>query len=236
VAVVGALALALVACDTLLGLGDYHDVACASDCGSATYESGTVPMPDAAPEAEAGPALESGADADASADAGTGVIPVPDAGWPVPSVYEVWAHWKMPNPDDASIGPESSTPLPNPMTYTTGTDGGSTVAYDVVTKLNWWRQALPAPDYDSAWRACLGLGSDWRVPARIELVSLIDFTLTPTIQTVTFLDAGGVPTWTSSAVPGDGGSSVYWVVDFSTGLTVYGVGASQVLCVSGGMP
>jgi hypothetical protein len=67
-------------------------------------------------------------------------------------------------------------------------------------------------------------------------VSLVDFTRIPTIETATFLDAGGVPTWTSSAIAGDGGPLAYWVVDFSTGLTGYGGGASQVICVNGGTP
>jgi hypothetical protein len=233
VVVLGTISLALVACDTLLGLGQYDEVACAAGhCDSGTpeggVEGGTVPMPDAS---DAAMGIESGSDADAA-----DVVTVPDGGYPPPTAHEVWAHWPMPNPD-ASIGPESSTPLPNPMTYTLAADGGGVTAYDVVTKLSWWRQALSAMTYDAAGSRCANVspGGGWRVPTRIELVSLIDFTRTPTIETTTFLDAGGAHTWTSSAVPGDGGPPEYWDVDFSTGLTGYGNTPTQVICVSGGM-
>ena len=227
VVVLGTISLALVACDTLLGLGQYDAVACATHCDSGP-EGGGLPMPDAS---DAAMVIESGADADAAAD----VVTVPDGGYPpATAAHEIWAHWPMPNPD-AAIGPESSTPLPHPMTYTLAADGGGLTAYDAVTKLTWWRQALSATTYDGAWTACsTNMGAGSRVPTRIELVSLIDFTRTPTIETATFLDAGGLPTWTSSAVPGDGGPSAYWDVDFSTGLTGYGNAPTQVLCVIGG--
>jgi hypothetical protein len=230
--VVGASALALVACDAILDLGQYHDVACAEGCDSGTKDSGTLPGPDAV--ADTAMMLESGADASADADADAGDVSLPDSE-PVPTGHELWAHWPMPNPD-AALGPESSTALPNPMTYDAGADGGAAVVYDVVTKLTWSRQAKSATSYDGAWAAC-SLGTGWRVPTRIELVSLIDFTRIPTLDTTTFLDAGGALTWTSSAVAGDGGpSGYYWVVDFGTGLTAQGGTPSQVLCVNGGTP
>ena len=228
VVVLGTISLALVACDTLLGLGSYDEVACAGHCDSGP--EGGLPMPDAS---DAAMVIESGADAEAGADG----VTVPDGGYPPATApHELWAHWPMPNPD-ASIGPESSTLLPHPMTYTLAADGGGVTAYDVVTKLSWWRQALSAMTYDAAGSACANVspGGGWRVPTRIELVSLIDFTRTPTIETTTFLDAGGAHTWTSSAVPGDGGPSEYWDVDFSTGLTGHGSAPSQVICVSGGV-
>ena len=53
VVVAGMISLALAACDTLLGLGQYQDVACAIDCDSGTKESGTGPSPDAAGDVDA---------------------------------------------------------------------------------------------------------------------------------------------------------------------------------------
>src|ERR1019366_9674849 len=46
VVVLGTISLALVACDTLLGLGQYDEVACAVPCDSGP-EGGGLPMPDA---------------------------------------------------------------------------------------------------------------------------------------------------------------------------------------------
>jgi hypothetical protein len=166
---------------------------------------------------------------------------MPEASWPVPTGHETWAHWRMPTPD-AAIAPESSTPLPNAMAYDAGADAGSPVVYDVETQLTWYRMARPATTYEQAWSACAGLPgglTTWRLPTRIELVSLIDFTRpsgTPTLDTATFLEAGAARTWSSSAVAGDDSPSGYWVVDLATGLTATGGQGTQVLCVSGTTP
>jgi hypothetical protein len=240
--VVAASALALVACDAILDLGQYHnDGQCSYGCDEAGYEASVAPPHDAAPETADSPTpFESGADgeggSDGSADADATVITMPDSGWPVPTAHEIWAHWPMPNPD-AALSDESSTALPNQMAYDAGADGGSAIAYDSVTGLSWWRQGLPASSYENAWEACLGLNSPgsaytWRVPTRIELVSLIDFTQVPTIRIATFFDVG-LPAWTSSAVAGD---ESYWLVDFSTGLVLSGGSGAVVICVSGGTP
>ncbi|HEX3343762.1 MAG TPA: hypothetical protein VHS09_04275, partial [Polyangiaceae bacterium] len=84
--------LALVACDALLGLGSYHDVACESGCDAAP-DSSTLPK-DGGNAAETSPPFEAGTDADAEAasDADSGVVTF-EAGLPVPSAHEIWAHW-----------------------------------------------------------------------------------------------------------------------------------------------
>ena len=171
-----AAALALAACDALLGLGQYKDVDCAVDCGTDAREGSTA-FPEAS-EAADGPDAASMSDAGLDGDAfgTTADVAIPEGGWPVPTGHEIWAHWPMPNPD-AAIAPDASTLLPHPMTYDAGADGGDLVAYDVVTRLTWYRQSMSAKDYGTAWQACEGLnGVGWRVPTRIELVSLIDFT------------------------------------------------------------
>jgi hypothetical protein len=77
-----------------------------------------------------------------------------------------------------------------------------------------------------------------RLPTRIELVSLIDFTQTPTIAVATFPGTQSAGYWTSSTYPGAAGPEP-WYVDFSDG-TVKHTSSTQtslnVRCVSGGPP
>ena len=237
-----ALSVTLVACDALLGLGQYQDVACAFDCDAGepgeAGEAGFVNRVDAAEAgftSEGGMPMEGGTGADADAEADTGFVVLPESGPPVPTGHEIWAHWPMPNPD-AAIGPESSTPLPHAMSYDAGAEGGSAIAYDVVTGLAWSRAPQAAATYVEAWQHCAKT-TGWRVPTRIELVSLIDFTQPsgmPTIDPATFPTVLAARTWTSSSVAGS--TSAYWTVDFATGLTASSGGATQVLCVEGGTP
>jgi len=235
----GALAFALAACDLLLGLDSYRDVACAFDCGAdAGPDAGSLLVFDALQASDV--PGSAGGEGSAPGDGATDVVMVPDGGWPIPTAHETWAHWPMPNPD-AGIAPGSSTLLPNTMAYDAGADGQALTVYDLVTHLRWSRQALPASDYDRAWGECTSLqGAGWRVPTRIELVSLVDFTQaseSATLDPNAFSKVPAVPTWTSSAVAGDDGPAGYWSVDFATGLTSNsGQPAEQVLCVNGGTP
>ena len=68
---------------------------------------------------------------------------------------------------------------------------------------------------------------DWRLPTRIELVSLVDFSRRdPAIDPDVFQDTFAGPFWTASLVSGD--PSARWVVDFSVGDT------DQIGATSGG--
>ncbi len=100
----------------------------------------------------------------------------------------VWANWPMPN--------SPSSGLPNPQSYDTSVAG---TALDRVTGLTWERDAsvLATADYASASGVleqasayCAGLDlagfHDWRVPTRIELVSIMDFTLDPAENSTVF--------------------------------------------------
>jgi hypothetical protein len=242
-------ACTLAACDVLLGIDQYKDVACAFDCGVGpadvaphpdVHETGAETAPDVLSTApETGP--ETGTDATDGGDAadvvGDTTLFSADA-LPVPTGHETWAYWPMPNPD-AAIGPWDGAPaLPHAMAYEAGADGGG--VYDEVTKLVWSVLTIPASSLVNAWTMCKGFGPGWRVPTRIELVSLIDFTAPlgqPTIS-VAFPDTPLGYYWTSSAVPGvDGGSIGVWTVSFMTGLTDNsGVPASWVRCVYGAQP
>lgn len=132
--------------------------------------------------------------------------------------------WAMPNPP--------SSGLPNPASYDTTIEG---VVRDNVTGLMWQREGSPRGDsylelgdegqvlstQAEAYCSALSLAGydDWRLPTRIELVSLIDFDLSaPAIDSTVFIDD-----WAES------GSSVFlsstigprerqlWTVDFDSG-------------------
>ncbi|WP_437819224.1 DUF1566 domain-containing protein [Sorangium sp. So ce1078] len=96
-----------------------------------------------------------------------------------------WACWPMPNP--------AGSDLPNPASYTEVGDG---VVRDNVTCLE-WQQSPPAEAYtwDQAISYCdnltLGGFSDWRLPTRIEMTSIVDFTQSPAIDKAAFPGARG---------------------------------------------
>jgi hypothetical protein len=140
-----------------------------------------------------------------------------------------WALWPMPN------GPGE----PNPSSYTDPADGTVT---DNVTHLM-WQKAVNANTYsfESAKQYCattlsgLGLGGhhDWRLPSRIELVSLVNLAIAspgPTID-ATFSGTPAELFWT--ATPFTGTASSAWFVSFASGGSGYRVmtDSYRVRCV-----
>ncbi len=126
-----------------------------------------------------------------------------------PLATHTLADWPMPNPP--------STKLDHPQTYAAGAQPG--VVIDQVTGLHW--PAAPAPtelDYPGALAYCAGLtdaGGGWRLPSRIELVSIVDYTTlagmdvawfdvgtgaNPSIDTTAFPDTGANVDWSQSLV------------------------------------
>lgn len=104
-----------------------------------------------------------------------------------------WATWPMPNP--------SSSGLPNPARYDTSKQG---VVIDQVTGLMWQRETPAESDFAAGAAHCAEFGlagyCDWRLPTRIELVSLVDFTLSrPALDSTAFPAASG-EYWSSSAL------------------------------------
>jgi Protein of unknown function (DUF1566) len=121
-----------------------------------------------------------------------------------------WARWPMPNAHLPG--------LPHPHRYDTTADG---VVVDQVTGLMWQRR-LPNAffTFDGAGRHCdemtLAGHHDWRLPSRIELVSLLDTTRTqPSIDVETFPGTPSDWFWTSS--PANGDPSAAWYVYFYFG-------------------
>jgi hypothetical protein len=124
----------------------------------------------------------------------------------------MFANWPMPDP--------STSGTARSQTYdTTSTE----VVVDRVTHLTWQRnldpKSYPWPEAESYCR-CLAVGGhdDWRLPTRIELVSIVDFTKpSPAIDSNAFPVAPGDYFWTSSPLVGH--SSAYWYVYFFDGNT-----------------
>ncbi len=123
---------------------------------------------------------------------------------------EPWATWRMPN-----------TPLPglpNPQKYDTQK---LEVVVDEVTGLMWQRNVVNEfLTFDEAQRRCerLALGGydDWRLPSRIELVSILDMAQTqPSINRAAFPQTPTDWFWTSTVSAGS--DSEAWYVYFYSG-------------------
>lgn len=139
---------------------------------------------------------------------GSGAQP-PDAG----SVAH-WANWPMPNP------PSIEPPLPNQQNYDTT---NAAVVIDNITHLQWEANSDGnLYTYADAVAHCSGLqlgatGGGWRLPSRIELLSILDNTQQPRISAAFHMpanDGGPITFWASSLLAGD--NSLAWVVDFGT--------------------
>lgn len=128
---------------------------------------------------------------------------------------EAWASWPMPNP--------AATMLPHPTRYEV--DEARGIVKDSVTGLSWQRDFSPTPltwDDAKTYCSCASFGDehDWRLPSRIELVSLEDFSRSsPTIDSEAFPATPDENFWTSSPVTIDPG--LIYLVYFQNGHTTY---------------
>ena len=150
---------------------------------------------------------------------------------------EMACGFPMPNP--------AGTGLPNPASYRMNTVDGSVT--DLVTGLTWeGKSRFTVYMYGEARTPCdEKSGGGWRLPTRVELASLVDFTIAkpgPTINAIFASDpiwaSATLPTdmrfWTSSHAACD--ASVGWYVDFANGSTHQENDASvayKVRCVTG---
>lgn len=148
-----------------------------------------------------------------------------------------WACWPMPNP----IG----SGLPNEAVYT---DNGDSVTDDL-TCLE-WQKAAPAETFDwtEALAYCEGLSlngaDDWRLPTRIELTSIVDFTKSPAVDRTVFPDASGgfhktASDWilTIRQQGAGAGTDFAWAFNLSDGIVsnAYSkANAASLRCVRGG--
>lgn len=188
-----AMAALAFACQAIVGLDRFSKVECTKDC-------------DAGPDA-----ADSGPDA---ADSGPGFEPSEA------SLAYRWAHWPMPNPKDAEV--DANLAAYNANT-TVPVEGGLAVevVVDIFTGLTWTKQPSAGQlSFAEASSYCADIARAtnraFRLPTRIELVSILDYT-----QTGAPIDPDFGPTlkgvyWTQSVALGPNQSSV-WVVSFVAG-------------------
>jgi hypothetical protein len=220
----------LAACDSLIGLGNWSTVQCEVDCGAADG-SGSLGddggnQSDSTLDVFEAATFDAGDASDVTVvDAAPEAMPVSDASVDAPSLVTLWAQWPMPNPD-AAIAPDSSTLLPHQMSYQVNGDGGLSTVTDLVTNLTWFRTPVSPPG---------NCPPGFHVPTRIQLVSLIDFTQVPTINTTVFPAVPPDRFSTSSPVIVDGGpTGLYWTVDFASGETSTTADGNFALCLQDG--
>jgi hypothetical protein len=126
-----------------------------------------------------------------------------------------WAAWPMPHPP--SLGEAA-----NPQSFQQTAD----VVIDSVTKLVWQKMAdktLRTRDEAETYCEKLRLrGDSFRLPSRIELLSLVDFTRGTTyLDEQAFPDARAGKYWTSSRYAKSSGSA--WAINFEFGTTLAAV-------------
>jgi hypothetical protein len=121
-----------------------------------------------------------------------------------------WALWPMPN--------AAGSGLPHPAKYDTTK---AEVTLDRITGLTW--EAEPS-DLDYKWvdakalcqAATTGGYTDWRLPTRIELLSIVDYSKAqPAIDGTAFPACESSGYWASTAAPDD--PNHYAVIDFELG-------------------
>ncbi len=212
---------AVSACELVLGLGDYSK----GDGGPDGIDGGL----------------------EASLDAPSDTATIPD----VFSTPADWAKWRMPNPsfklsNDASTDAKYNTGAVasvGPFSF----DGGTFTLYadryqgeDAGTGLLWIFEPSASnsvKDFAAATTYCANRGG--RVPTRIELLTLVDFSQTSGTRTVSGVPQGAIGPqryWTSSLVrPYSPDSGIqYWAVSFdtkSTDLVSTAAGNDLVVCL-----
>lgn len=205
-------AFTAIACNGIVGLDEYKRAQCTDyDCGLVDSNFPDTLRPDVGQPDGSLP------------DGGEGTAPVS------------WARWRMPNyavSGALDAGPPPPT-LPN-LTPAAGQvdDNVSTLA---------WKNAVEkagAPiTFDEAKGTCGNIEpkGTWRLPSRIELVTLLDYGhAKPFIDKAKFVDPPTQRVWTFSEVrPIDRAAPRHWTVNFDNGAVEPEIDSNRaaVLCV-----
>ena len=193
--------------------------------------------PAGAPPADALPADAQTTDA-RSTDAGSADA-IPPFETPLASACgPAWAAWPMPAPPSLTGSPDDPLRnLPNPQSYDTSSPD---VVVDNLTHLVWQKAiGRTTLTFAEAQQSCadleLGGRTDWRLPSRIELISLVDFsgTRVGNVDDVAFPDAPAAAIWSCSTGPAS--PPFAWIVDFLHGSAgvVEKTARNLVRCVAG---
>lgn len=210
----------VVACNAILGLNDFEKVAEPADA------SVDAPPDQLAP--------------DSSPDVGPPPIPSGTA----PPVTR-WARWHM--PDAVQVPPYGGAGAKFGPSYSDA--GPADFVVDNVTNLVWLKKVFPADSFQQAVQRCAeatpspGAGFKWRVPSRIELVTLLDHTksgmdvridpaFNERIDSGVVRPAGGAQ-WTGSVSYPVVDTVNFWIVDFGNGQVRRSGTATSVRCVRG---
>jgi hypothetical protein len=131
------------------------------------------------------------------------------------SVANRWVKWRMPNPPDAEVDANIAT-YGSPFEAGAGDAGSLMVVRDEVTRLEWMKNPPNASmTFAEATALCASLGSDFRLPTRIELVSLWDYTASSTAAFDPAFSGSDGTYWTQS--PTLPNRTAVWVMNFSAG-------------------
>jgi hypothetical protein len=191
VIVASALAIAAAACNALVGLDTFEKYDCAH-------------------------CIDAGFDADANSDAPASDAPPPPIPIPDGAAAVSWAQWPMPSPEAG----------PNLFSYTVNGDGSVTDGKTGLVWLTGFTNSYgPADDtakgFDRARAYCASVGdagTKWRLPTRIELVTLIDYSKNaPALHPVFAPGLSGGWYWSSSVVRPVEIPYRFWAVNFTTG-------------------
>ncbi len=188
-ALVVVFALFGVACEQILGLGDYKE-GDASPCDGCTADA-AIDVTDAGP-----------------AD----VFQLPDG----VSAASSWARWRIQNSGIEVADGAADASLASFVLV-----GDAGVIFDNVSKSLSWNVTTPdagSSTFEQAFAWCAGLpGGSWRLPTRIELVTLLDTTRTSAAFVNPAFDGivTARPHWTSSYERPVSGK--YWFVNFQNG-------------------
>lgn len=134
-------------------------------------------------------------------------------------------------------------PLPPSHPLPASYDVIGAMVYDRTTGLTWERAPTLAGGtrpQAAAYCSTLSLGgyTDWRLPSRIELISLLDLGVSepPWIEAAAFPEMGSAGYWSQSLLALPTAEPQYWVIHFQSGFASYAFGTVDtraVRCVRG---